>query len=313
MTSVLIEGAGLAGQVLHRELYLKGISSRLVDKTAFPRDKVCGGALQWDSWRYLNSIFDIQEKVRVLHVINHFWRGKKISRIGLKTPMIYISRYALDNALNHQQQSIETEPDGQIRVIAGGVPNQEGDWIGFQGPTEPIGELEMHYGRGVYLGISPTLEDQSHVAFVIKRSLFKNVEQLRGYIKKELGLNIRGPLKGTKGIHYHRASSRELAVGDAKLTTHPFLGLGMKHAILSARLMAHLVASGGLKDYSKIHGRLFRKYRWISFAVGKIYDSPLYFILKPVLENQVFFLNTYRWLHHPDKDLCALDSRKIRS
>jgi flavin-dependent dehydrogenase len=297
MTTVLIEGAGLAGQVLHRELYLKGIRSGLVDKAIFPREKVCGGALQWDSWQYLNSIFDIQEKVKTIHAINHFWRGKRISRVGLKVPMVYISRYVLDNSLYRQQQLMEAGTEPLIRVVAAGVQNQRGDWLGFQGPIEPVEELEMHYGRGIYLGITPTLEDQSHAAFIVKKSLFKNTERLRDYIKKELGLNIRGPLKGTKDIHYHESYYRGLAIGDAKLTTHPFLGLGMKHAILSARLMACLIASDKVEDYPKIHRRLFRKYRWASLITGRIYDSPFRFILRLILKNPSLFLSAYYRLH----------------
>lgn len=298
MTSVLIEGAGLAGQVLQRELTLKGIASRLVDKMEFPREKVCGGALQWESWEYLNSIFNIQEKASILPVINHFWRGKRIARIRLRTPMVYISRYALDNALYRQQEPIDVGSEEPIRVIAAGVQDQKGDWLGFQTSMETMGELEMHYGRGIYLGIAPTLEGQSHVAFIVKKSLFSNPENLREHVKKELGLNLRGPLKGTKGIHYHDHSLKALAIGDAKLTTHPFLGLGMKHAILSARLMACLIASGRLEDYSKVHRHLFRKYRWTSFVTGKIYDSPFRFMLRGVLGNPRLFLNAYRWLHH---------------
>jgi len=304
MTVVLIEGGGLAGQVLNRELYLKGVPSRLVDKAVFPREKVCGGALQWDSWQYLNSIFNIQEKVKTIHAIDHFWRGQRISRVRLKSPMVYISRYALDNALHHQQQSIEFGSKESIRVIAAGVRNEKGDWLGFQGSIDAVEELQMHYGRGIYLGIAPTLEDQSHMSFIVKKSLFENIEGLKDYIKKELGLDIQGPLKGTKGIHYHESSFEGLAIGDAKLTTHPFLGLGMKHAILSARLMAQLIVSHRVEDYSKVHRRLFRKYRWASLMTGRIYDSPFRFFLRSILENPPLFLNIHHWLHH-DPDFFA--------
>ena len=60
-----IEGAGIAGQVLNRELFSRGIASRLADRTTFPREKVCGGVLQWDSWQYLKSTFQISAPVRL--------------------------------------------------------------------------------------------------------------------------------------------------------------------------------------------------------------------------------------------------------
>ena len=255
--------------------------------------------MQWDSWDYLNSVFTLREKVRTIPTLSHFWRGKRISRVTLKTPMIYVSRLVLDNTLNDQQQPAETTSKEVIHVNASGVENHKGDWIGFQGSCEPVEDLEMHYGRGLYLGIAPTLEEKSHVAFIVKRNLFRNTEDLRHVLQKELGLNIQGPMKGTKAIHYHASSFEGLAVGDAKLTTHPFLGLGMKHAIFSARLLAELIASGRKEDYSRLHRRLFWKYRWASRVAGGLYDSPNRFILWPVLKNQKVFLKAYRWLHSP--------------
>ena len=300
MLSVSIAGAGIAGQVLHRELTLGGIPSRLVDTEAFPREKVCGGALQGDSWEYLNSIFKISTKAKTLSSINHFWKGKRISRIRLEVPMVYVSRFVLDDVFYSQQKPLEVDPKESIHVIATGVQRQrtKGEWAGFQSPIEPVEELEMHYGKGIYLGITPTFENQSHAAFLVKKSLFRSLDELRLLIKKELGLTVRGPLKGTRIIDYEAPSSEELAIGDAKLVTHPFLGLGMKHAILSARLMAKLISEDRVKDYSSVHRRLFRKYRLASLMAGKIYESPLHFMARPLLSNPGIFQSAYRWLHH---------------
>lgn len=311
MRSVLIEGAGLAGQVLHRELTLKGIPSRLTDRAAFPRDKVCGGILQADSWDYLNSVFDLPNRFRRIGAISHFWHGKKLSRVILKEPMFFISRFVLDDALNRQQKTPVIEPDHCFRVKASGARHPKGEWIGFQGETEPVEEIQMHYGRGIYLGISPMTEGKSHVAMIVKKRLFKNQERLRDFIKKELGLKFSLPLKGTGAIHYHASSSEGLAVGDAKLVTHPFLGLGMKHAILSARLLAKLISEGREDQYPALHKSIFRKYRWASWISGKLYDSPFRSALKPLLQNSALFLSAYHALHHGEMEFYGASERNV--
>lgn len=297
MTSIRIEGAGIAGQVLHRELYLKGIPSTLADPSSFPRDKVCGGTLQWDSWRYLNSIFPLQEKIQMFHSIRHFWRGKPIASHALKNPMVYLSRYALDDALNRCQESLPPASGEAIRILAAGASSENTDWMGFQGSADPVDGLEMHYGKEIYLGLAPTPEGPSHAAFVMKRRLFKGVPALRDYLKKELGIRVGENLKGMKGISYRAASKNAFAVGDAKLATHPFLGLGMKHAILSARLLASLIAENRLEEYPQLHARLFRKYRWANRFAGSLYDSPFRFTLAPILKNRILFQAGYHWLH----------------
>lgn len=296
MPSVLIEGGGLAGQVLQRELTLRGVPSRMAERAAFPRDKVCGGVLQWDSWEYLNSVFELKIAFKTVPSVSHFWRGKRLSRIASKTPMVSVSRFELDDALNRQQRPLETESSEIIRVLASGVQDREGEWLGFQGTAEPVGELEMHYGRGIYLGIAPLADGRAHLAFIVKKNLFGGMDALRDYLKKELGLCVSGPLKGTKGIRYHAVGREGLAVGDAKLATHPFLGLGMKHAIESARLLAHLIAEGRTEDYAALHPKRFRRYRWASAFGGRLYDSPFRFTLKPILCEPVFSC-AYRWLH----------------
>ena len=305
MTSVLIEGGGLAGQVLHRELYLKGIASRLVEKTAFPREKVCGGCLQWDSWEYLNSIFALPKNIRIIRTIAHFWKGKQISRITLSPPMVYVSRYILDETLNQQQQTLDFDPNHAMRVLASGISSQKnkGDWLGFQGCSRPVDELEMHYGRSVYLGLSPASDTQSHMALIVKKSFFQNTEQLKNYVHDELRLDIEIS-KGTQSISYDffpSRSSQELAVGDAMLATQPFLGLGMKHAIQSARLMADLIASDKTDDYHAVHKKVFRKYHLANRISGRIYDSSFQSLFRLFVGNSLLVSKTYHWLHktHP--------------
>jgi 2-polyprenyl-6-methoxyphenol hydroxylase-like FAD-dependent oxidoreductase len=295
--SVTIEGAGIAGRVLARELALRGIPARLVDKSPFPRDKVCGGVLQPSSWRYLRSVFAVREPARPVPAIEHHWRGRRISRIELRDPFIFVSRLKLDHAL---EAGPEPPPDAGpvLRVRATGAFAPGGDWLGFHGRCPPVEELRMHYGRGIYLGMSPTPEgDASHAAFIVRKELFGGTERLAAFLERELGVRFVSPLKGTGPIRYG-CSDGGLAVGDAALTTHPFLGLGMKHAILSARLLAGCIGRGEPEAYPREHRRRFAKIRRASALAARLYGSELLrWALWPVLRWKGLFLPAYRWLH----------------
>lgn len=295
---VIIKGGGIAGQVLRRELDLRGIPAALEERSAFPRRKVCGGILQPESWRYLKSVFDIRETPVEIGSISHFWRGRKISTIALPEPLVFMPRFELDAKLNAFNSRSETSAGAgpEIKVFATGI-RARGDWLGFEAEAPPVHDLEMHYGRGIYLGISPRPQGPSHAAFIVKRARFKDPARAAEWGKTELGVELLGPLKGAGPIYYGPQGGERLAVGDAILTTHPFLGLGMKHAILSARLMAEAIESGKINAYPELHRRLFRKFRNTSALAGGIYETPFRAVLWPLLKFPALFLPAYRRLH----------------
>ncbi len=301
---VLIKGGGIGGQVFQRELCLKGICSRLDDRSPFPRDKVCGGILQADSWEYLNSAFKIECPVRKINALTQFWGKKKVSTTRFKNEMVYVSRLDLDNALHLQNRS-QTPAAGQkiIEVRATGAEDSAGEWIGFKAQYEPVDDVELYYGRHIYLGITPTLGKVSHVAFIVKRNLFKSPEDLIKKIFSEFGLRLEIPLKGTGRIRYGY-SSLPLAIGDAKLATHPFLGLGMKHAILSARLLAQMIAENRQSEYNSVHRKIFKKIQGCSAALHGINSSPFRFLLRPLLAPPIF-KRVYEWLECPKRLKCG--------
>ncbi|GEM_PF-1923830 len=298
---VIIKGSGIAGQVLQKELYLKGILSRLDDRSSFPRDKVCGGVLQADSWEYLNSVFKIECPSRKIDALTQFWGKKKVSTTRFRNAMVYVSRLELDNSL-HLQNPSQSPVAGQeiIEVKATGAEDPMGEWIGFQTQYEPVDDVELYYGRNIYLGITPTLGRTSHVAFIVKRDYFKSPEDLNRRICSEFGLRFEMPLKGTGRIRYGYASL-PMAIGDAKLSTHPFFGFGMKHAILSARLMAQMIAENRQSDYDRAHRKIFKKLQGSSAFVFRL-NASLFRFLWRLLLAPIIFERIYEWLHNISKD-----------
>ncbi len=297
MRDIIIVGAGIAGQVLCRELALSGIPSVLIDNRSFPREKVCGGVLQWDSWQYLDSLFSLP-KPQVLSHIGHYWGRKFLSRHSLKHPMVTMPRIALDSFLNGTNHAKNQKISEKALVIrADGAEKKKGDWIGFQAevPGTDAPELQMFYGKGIYLGSVPLNDGKRHAAFVMKKNLFSGILSLKEKIKEEFGMEV-SEIKGSSVIDY-RHVSQDLAVGDAKMPTHPFLGFGMKHAILSARLMASHIRSGTLERYASDHVKLFWRSRIANQLSGALFDSPFRALLKPALSSRPLFNRFYFWLH----------------
>jgi len=295
---VTVVGGGLAGQVLCRELFIRGVPARIEERAQFPREKVCGGVLQWDSWEYLNSVFSIDEPWTQFDFISHYWRSRKLSRIRMPAPMCVIQRFALDACLNLQQQPAFSSGRRELRVTATGAPNSAGHWIGFQGRSDPVDGLEMHYSKGFYLGRTPSPDGDSHSALIIRRELARGggPEEVREAIFSELGVRLYGPLRGTPTLTYGPPSAH-LAVGDAKLTTHPMLGLGMRHAILSSRLLAAAIAENRLDRFHEEHSRLTARWRGMSRFVEWLYNSPFTFAMRGFLGNERIFLAAFRSLH----------------
>ncbi len=300
---VWIEGAGIAGQVLHRELGRRGIPSKLVDRSAFPRDKVCGGLLQADSWAYLNQLFLIQSPRVLIPAISHFWQKTLLARALFPEPAVYVSRLDLDGELYGQRGDTGEGDAGWMRVNAAGISGHRFDasrkeplWLGFHGKTEAVRDLEMHYGRGIYLGRCPDGTGESHAGFIVRKELFSSSAAMAAFGEKELGVRFLAPLKGAGPIRYG-SSGAPLAVGDAKLTLHPFLGLGMKHAIESARLLADCIEKENTGEYDRLHRRRFARMKFASGFAAALYDSPARFLFLPVLKFPPLFIAGYRWVH----------------
>ncbi len=301
MPEIVIRGAGIAGQVLHRELKRSGVHSTLWDIRSFPREKVCGGVLQQDSWEYLKSLFALPEPLWVSG-LTHYWRAEKLTSYSLVKPMAFFPRMALDAAMDRENKSEPEKieiPKNAVLIQASGIPKRPGDWIGFSSEAVVSSfsdEIRMHYGRGIYLGLVPLEAGRGHAAFLVKKNFFKNPADLKERVQSELGVTLCGELKGTGQIDYN-FFSEGAAIGDAKMTTHPFLGFGMKHAILSARLCAEYICQGRLAEYPRAHARLFSGQRWASRLGGRLFDSPFQGFLKPVFQSPVLFRRAYRWIH----------------
>jgi flavin-dependent dehydrogenase len=299
-----ILGGGVAGQVLYRELRDLEVACDLVERAAFPRAKVCGGVLQADTWEYLRERFDLSAQPITFSSMSQYWKRKRIAKLHLKTPMVYVPRIDLDAWLNDKNRNdfcpvAPAENSEVITIPANGPKKNDGEWVGFHSECDSDSKdtFEMRYGNGVYMGVSPMENDRCHVAFIVRRARFRNPDQIRDLILEEFGVELLGGLKGTARIHYGYQDER-CAVGDAMMTTHPFLGFGMKHAVLSARLLAQCISKERMGDYPRLHREAFRTSHLVSRACEKILNTQNSMILKSVISNPWLINQMHRWTHH---------------
>ena len=95
-SDVAIVGAGPAGSTAAYVLAKLGLNVIIIDKSSFPRDKLCGGLLSSKSVRLLEKIFDETEESLNKKIINFssnmfqvMFREKNFSEVLLQNPNIF--------------------------------------------------------------------------------------------------------------------------------------------------------------------------------------------------------------------------------
>ena len=105
-SDVAIVGAGPAGSTAAYVLAKLGLNVIIIDKSSFPRDKLCGGLLSSKSVRLLEKIFDETEESLNKKIINFssnifqvMFKEKTLAKYYSKTPTYFVERTVYDNFL----------------------------------------------------------------------------------------------------------------------------------------------------------------------------------------------------------------------
>ena len=125
---VIIIGGGLAGLALSIDLKLKGHSILLIEKSDYPRNKVCGEYISMESYMYLHSLCPSLNKYE-LPKITQF----KITSLGkntFNTPLdlggFGVSRFLLEDLLYQQAISIGVQVVINTKVEASSIGKIDG-------------------------------------------------------------------------------------------------------------------------------------------------------------------------------------------
>lgn len=277
MANRLIEivGGGLAGLALGVSLRKRGVATRIFETGTYPRHRVCGEFVCGVSAEVLEDLGVAEIYADALqHLEMRWWMGDDlILKRDLPQVALSLSRHAVDERLARAfvdlggdlrtGKKVSRDEDANGRVWAVGKKKSAGArWLGLKihvrGGEFSEG-LEMHSGRGGYLGVCG-VEDGRHnlcglfqldksvkgqgaaliLAYLEKAGLATFAEKFTalmasGQVDEESFCAVAGFELGAQ-----KAEER-FCVGDATLLIPPFSGNGMSMALESAWLAAPIL------------------------------------------------------------------------
>lgn len=118
---LLIIGSGPSGSAAARVAAQAGLRTALIDKSAFPRDKLCGGGVTGRSARYLADIFAISpDRARFLprHQFRLTYRGRRIGGQDDAPTLHMTMRRDFDAMLHEAARKAGAEVFAPVRISA---------------------------------------------------------------------------------------------------------------------------------------------------------------------------------------------------
>lgn len=253
--AVLVLGGGLAGSAAAITASRLGAAVTLVEKSAFPRHKVCGEFLSPAARPLLEKLGVAMDQAAPIRrtVLNFSGREK---RFNLPETAWGWSRYQLDDALFQAAQSAGAttvkempDPAPRRRVIATGrqrsAPKgkrQFGFKAHFTGPSNDA--VELYFFPGGYVGVNPVEGGRTNVCGLAREDVLTRhsfaidelIASLPSLRERLTGLNREfdwlhvGPL-----VYANRFADPviegEYPAGDALSFVDPFTGSGMLSAL----------------------------------------------------------------------------------
>ncbi len=274
MNDVAIVGAGPAGCAAAIELARAGARVLLLEKSSFPRHKVCGEFLSPEVAGILEelgcgAILSRAARIDSGRVLTPSGRALDFS---FPTPAYGLSRASMDHALARQavhlgvcfEQRVEiasvdddtvTARDGRrfrartVLMAAGRhsllnpASHRGRSYYGFKAHFRGHwpARLDLHFLKGGYLGIAPIEGGRVNACALVEKRLLKDAEKIVGRILGD-EYSREGDYLFTGPLQPGWQKSKSMAAGDAAAFVDPFTGDGISLALRSGRLAAqHLL------------------------------------------------------------------------
>lgn len=265
MISIL--GAGPAGSAAAIAALRAGASCQVIEKSKFPRHKVCGEFFSPEIQAELESLgvwdwFAEARPARIARMRLCFGRREKIAR--LPEAAWGLSRFAFDRLMIERARDsgarVVRESSMEAQVVACGRKLDEsprgrrlfGFKAHFEGPADDA--VELFFFDGCYVGVAAIEDGRTNVCGLGPENVLRAVgfdfdavvnqsaalkERLRPLTRSIKWLST-GPLKYAQAFD---RSDRYLA-GDALSFVDPFTGSGLLAAVKTGRLAGTAAANG---------------------------------------------------------------------
>jgi 2-polyprenyl-6-methoxyphenol hydroxylase-like FAD-dependent oxidoreductase len=281
---VEIFGGGPAGAAAAIAAISETDQVRLVEKSAFPRHKVCGEFLSPGIAAMLDDLglseeFQQLRPARIRRVLLYI--GKKFSQFTLPESAFGLSRYELDRMLLGKAAGlgvhiIRSRVDAPWRwrtlnghecnsntIIACGrkpIPAQMSRIFGFkahfEGPVDDI--VQLFFFRRCYVGVSAVENDHTNVCGLAPEEILRGYDfdidefllssdPLRDRIRplaRTMKWMTTGPLSFRNSLEAAMQDTTTFLAGDALGFVDPFTGTGILSALLTGSMAGRSAARG---------------------------------------------------------------------
>ena len=265
MRQLEIVGGGLAGLGLGLALRMQGVPVTILESGDYPRHRVCGEFIAGldRQTREALGIDPLLEKSLPAHHVTWFEADGKRIRHRLPEDAYCLSRYMLDDAMAKQF----TENGGCLRTRTRGDtiarPGRffclgrrrftKSPWLGLKQhflDLETHDDLEIHFGRNTYVGITRVENRRVNVCGLFQRgqrsnkfgnTLIDHIEAagLHSLARRlDSATSLEDSACAVAGLHYENTARKHLipSLGDFDELIPPFTGNGMAIALQSAAI-----------------------------------------------------------------------------
>ena len=314
MNEVNIIGGGLAGLSLALGLRRQGVPVTVHEAGNYPRHRVCGEFILGVSDADLEALDLTQPLADSPRHVEAAWFCGNESIGSRLLPMAAraISRFRLDERLAERARAagarvicgtrLTAKPETGWVQASGRVRAKEGKWLGLKAHYEGLrlqGGLEMHLGRGGYVGLTAVENGRVNVCALLPAGGGGEKATLLPRRLREIGLtevaerlesarvdvdSVTGVSHFDLGFQPMAEPTGTIALGDGHSMIPPFTGAGMSMAFeASARALPHLVnwAEGRMEwsETSRLVRQVLRQHfvsrmRWAA-VVHRMLLSPV--------------------------------------
>ena len=299
-----IVGAGPAGATCAAFCAEAGLSTLVIERAVFPREKVCGDCVNPACWPILDRV-QLCERVRALP----HSRIEEVEFIGVNGRSvrhdicgeIAIKRSVFDHLLLTRARELGAEiregvtvtalekawsiqttgetfrartlvaADGRNSTVArllGLLPSAEKDRVGvqthFSAPHDFGNRVVMRFLPRGYCGLASVGDGQVNLCLV---STARHIGEIKAWAAREFSLPPEQEWRTITPLAraaVPAAHANLLLVGDAARVVEPFTGEGIYYALASGELAARHLISGNPDGYAEAHAQLYRGRLWIN-------------------------------------------------